>query len=108
MGKNSVRPVEVIGFRSVVTFQYCSKRSSLGHAALPVNSGLIAARPEMSNDLMAKAKQVPADDILTCSKCGGQTMLIYVEEHEVQSVKCATCGNLVAYTSNLIRILDKT
>ena len=35
-------------------------------------------------------------------------MLIYVEENEVQSVKCATCENLVAYTSNLIRILDKT
>ena len=35
-------------------------------------------------------------------------MLIYVEEDGVQSVKCASCGDLVAYTSELIRILDKT
>jgi hypothetical protein len=35
-------------------------------------------------------------------------MLIYVEENQVQRVKCANCGDLVAYTSELIRILDKT
>jgi len=35
-------------------------------------------------------------------------MLIYIEENEVQSVKCANCHDLVAYTSELIRILDKT
>ncbi len=34
-------------------------------------------------------------------------MLIYVEADGVQSVKCASCGDLVAYTENLIRILDK-
>ncbi len=34
-------------------------------------------------------------------------MIIYVEENEVQSVKCSDCGNLVAYSSKLIRILDK-
>jgi len=50
----------------------------------------------------------PAADVLSCSKCGGKTMLIYVEEDGVQSVKCASCGDLVAYTSELIRILDKT
>jgi len=33
-------------------------------------------------------------------------MVIYVEENEVQSVKCANCHDLVAYTKNLIRILD--
>jgi Zn ribbon nucleic-acid-binding protein len=49
-----------------------------------------------------------AGDILTCSKCGEKTMLIYVEENQVQRVKCARCGDLVAYTSELIRILDKT
>ena len=49
----------------------------------------------------------PAADVLSCSKCGGKTMLIYVEEDGVQSVKCASCGDLVAYTSELIRILGK-
>jgi hypothetical protein len=34
-------------------------------------------------------------------------MLIYIEENEVQTVKCATCRDLVAYTSELIRILGK-
>ena len=54
-------------------------------------------------------KQIdPPADVLICSKCGGKTMLIYVEEDGVQSVKCASCGDLVAYTSELIRILDKT
>jgi uncharacterized metal-binding protein (TIGR02443 family) len=61
----------------------------------------------MSDHLMAKAKDAPLDDILTCPKCRGKTMLIYVEENEVQNVKCANCGNLVAYSSKLIRILDK-
>jgi Zn ribbon nucleic-acid-binding protein len=49
-----------------------------------------------------------AADVLTCSKCGAKTMLIYIEENQVQRVKCASCGDLVAYTENLIRILDKT
>jgi LSD1 subclass zinc finger protein len=54
------------------------------------------------------SKQIdPADDVLNCSKCGGKTMLIYIEEDGVQSVRCASCGDLVAYTSELIRILDK-
>ena len=35
-------------------------------------------------------------------------MFIYIEEDEAQSIRCASCRNLVAYTSNLIRILDKT
>ena len=61
----------------------------------------------MSNRPMAKATDVPADEILTCSKCGGKAMLIYVEENEVQTVKCASCGDLVAYTSELIRIFAK-
>ena len=47
------------------------------------------------------------DDILTCAKCGGRTMFVYVEDNGVQTEKCATCGNLVAYTSELIRVLDK-
>jgi len=34
-------------------------------------------------------------------------MLIYVGENQSQRVKCATCNDLVAYTSELIRILDK-
>ena len=34
-------------------------------------------------------------------------MFIYIEENGVQSVKCANCADLVAYTENLIRILDK-
>jgi Zn ribbon nucleic-acid-binding protein len=48
-----------------------------------------------------------AEDVLTCSKCGEKTMLIYIDENQVQKVKCASCGDLVAYTSELIRILDK-
>ena len=57
---------------------------------------------------MDKGKQFDStEDVLSCSKCGGQAMLIYIEENEVQSVKCANCRDLVAYTSNLIRILDK-
>jgi hypothetical protein len=35
-------------------------------------------------------------------------MFIHIEEGESQSVRCASCRNLVAYTSNLIRILNKT
>ena len=54
-----------------------------------------------------ETKRGHAADILTCPKCGGQAMLIYVEEGEVQSVKCAACGDLVAYTEHLIRILEK-
>jgi hypothetical protein len=61
----------------------------------------------MSDHVMAKAKAAPIDDILTCPKCGGKTMFIHIEENEVQSVKCARCGNPVAYTSKLIRILEK-
>ena len=34
-------------------------------------------------------------------------MLIYIEENGVQSVKCASCDDLVAYTENLIRVLEK-
>ena len=34
-------------------------------------------------------------------------MVIYVEENGVQSVKCGNCHDLVAYTENLIRILDQ-
>jgi hypothetical protein len=34
-------------------------------------------------------------------------MSIHIEENEAQSVRCASCGDLVAYTSNLIRILQK-
>jgi transcription elongation factor Elf1 len=48
----------------------------------------------------------PADDILVCPKCGAKAMVIYVEKNEVQSVKCANCHDLVAYTKNLFRILD--
>ena len=34
-------------------------------------------------------------------------MLIYIEKNGVQNVKCANCGDLVAYTENLIRILEQ-
>jgi len=57
---------------------------------------------------MRRERIDPADDVLTCAKCAGKTMLIYIEENGVQSIKCASCGDLVAYTENLIRILDKT
>ena len=33
-------------------------------------------------------------------------MSIRIEENQVQSVRCATCKDLVAYTSDLIRVLD--
>jgi LSD1 subclass zinc finger protein len=49
-----------------------------------------------------------AADVLSCPKCGGKTMLVYIEENGVQSIKCANCRDLVAYTEKLIRILDKT
>jgi Zn ribbon nucleic-acid-binding protein len=56
---------------------------------------------------MRRRRIDPADDVLGCSKCGGKSMLIYIEENGVQNVKCANCGDLVAYTENLIRILEK-
>jgi hypothetical protein len=56
---------------------------------------------------MRRRRIDPADDILACSKCGGKAMLIYIEQNGVQNVKCASCGDLVAYTENLIRLLDK-
>jgi hypothetical protein len=56
---------------------------------------------------MDTEKTETADDILTCSKCGGRTMFVYVEENGVQTEKCASCGNLVAYTEKLIRVLEK-
>jgi hypothetical protein len=56
---------------------------------------------------MRRRRIDPADDVLACSKCGGKAMLIYIEENGVQNVKCADCGDLVAYTENLIRLLDK-
>jgi hypothetical protein len=34
-------------------------------------------------------------------------MLIYIDENQTQRIKCANCEDLVAYTENLIRILDK-
>jgi Zn ribbon nucleic-acid-binding protein len=46
-----------------------------------------------------------AEEVLTCPQCGGKTMLIYPEENEVQNIKCAGCGILVAFTSQLIRVL---
>jgi Zn ribbon nucleic-acid-binding protein len=55
---------------------------------------------------MATTNLERADDILVCPKCGAKEMVIYVEENEAQSVKCANCHALVAYTKNLIRILD--
>jgi hypothetical protein len=48
-----------------------------------------------------------ADDLLTCPKCGGKTMSVHVEENEVQTIRCVSCRNLVAYTSKLIRVLDE-
>lgn len=57
---------------------------------------------------MATVRASAEDDVLTCPKCGGKTMFIYIEENGVQSVRCASCNDLVAYTSELIRILDKT
>jgi len=33
-------------------------------------------------------------------------MSIRIEENQVQSVRCASCRDLVAYTSELIRVLD--
>jgi transcription elongation factor Elf1 len=57
---------------------------------------------------MAMAKEEAAEDILTCPKCGAKAMSIYIEENEVQSVKCANCHDLVAYTSELIRFLPKS
>jgi hypothetical protein len=56
---------------------------------------------------MRRERIDPADDVLTCSKCGAKTMLIYIDENQVQRIKCASCGDLVAYTENLIRILGK-
>jgi Zn ribbon nucleic-acid-binding protein len=46
-----------------------------------------------------------AEDVLICPQCGGKAMFIYVEENDVQTVRCAACHCLVAYTSNLVRIL---
>lgn len=57
---------------------------------------------------MDEAKKARLDDILSCPKCGGRAMLIYIEENEVQSVKCAACHDLVAYTEKLIRVLGQT
>jgi DNA-directed RNA polymerase subunit RPC12/RpoP len=57
---------------------------------------------------MDTVKVDSADDVLTCPRCGGKSMHIYIEEDESQSVRCASCSNLVAYTSKLIRVLDKT
>ena len=54
---------------------------------------------------MAESKVTPSEDILICPKCGAQAMLVYIEENEVQSVKCANCRNLIGYTEKLIRIL---
>jgi ssDNA-binding Zn-finger/Zn-ribbon topoisomerase 1 len=54
---------------------------------------------------MPIAKVDGADDVLTCPKCGAKTMVIYIEEGGVQSVRCANCKDLVAYTENLIRVL---
>jgi uncharacterized metal-binding protein (TIGR02443 family) len=57
---------------------------------------------------MDESKKARADDdILSCPKCSGKAMLIYIEENQVQSVKCASCHDLVAYTEKLIRVLDK-
>ena len=56
---------------------------------------------------MNESKNVDADDILSCPKCGSQAMLIYIEENEVQNVRCASCHDLVAYTEKLIRVLAK-
>jgi hypothetical protein len=57
--------------------------------------------------LMDSEKENPADDLLTCPKCGGKTMSVHVEENEVQSIRCASCRGLVGYTSKLIRVLDQ-
>jgi len=69
---------------------------------------LTGKRRRVFDHRMAMAKEEAAEDILSCPKCGAKAMLIYIEENEVQSVKCANCHDLVAYTSELIRILDKT
>jgi ssDNA-binding Zn-finger/Zn-ribbon topoisomerase 1 len=53
---------------------------------------------------MKAANGEAREDILTCPKCGGKMMNIYVDENETQRVRCAECRNLVGYTSKLIRV----
>jgi Zn ribbon nucleic-acid-binding protein len=47
---------------------------------------------------MDESKKARAEDILSCPRCGGKAMFIYIEENEVQSVRCASCNDLVGYT----------
>jgi transcription elongation factor Elf1 len=66
---------------------------------------LTGRRRKIFDNRMSIAKVDTADDVLSCPKCGAKAMEIYIEENEVQSVKCANCKVLVAYTEKLIRVL---
>jgi hypothetical protein len=62
---------------------------------------------EASDNCMDTAKVDTGDDVLKCPRCGSKEMVIYIEDNGVQREKCAHCNNLVAFTSELIRILEK-
>ncbi|HEV2169345.1 MAG TPA: hypothetical protein VGR40_00280 [Candidatus Binatus sp.] len=44
------------------------------------------------------------DEPLICPSCGSDTMHLIVRQHDVDKLKCAKCGDLVAYASGLIRV----
>ena len=39
-----------------------------------------------------------------CSRCGNDAMRLIVRKHDVDKLKCAKCGDLIAYASGLIRV----
>jgi hypothetical protein len=79
-------------------------------AAEPSPTGRYAAgllSRKIRGEVFMATAEGDADDVLTCPKCGGKTMFIRIEEDDVQSIRCASCQDLVAYTSELIRVFKK-
>jgi hypothetical protein len=47
----------------------------------------------------------PVVERLTCPRCSADMMIVQIQEGGTQKIVCAGCGDLVGYTSDLVRVL---
>lgn len=42
---------------------------------------------------------------LICPHCSAEVMIVQIHDGDTQKIVCAECGDVVAYTSDLVRVL---
>ncbi len=52
---------------------------------------------------MSRATE-PVVERLVCPRCAGILMMVEIHEGGSQKILCAGCGDVVAYTSGLVRV----